>query len=474
MSANQKTCVTLTRRSVLNAGIAALATCGSASPQQQPPPQQPTRKRITSGPDRTTTDDEPFTTPGEAANTPMGVGKGIHPGRVCWAYEPKAATWDGKTGNWWDDANTDSRLVDGMVSGALQSLTGERTDKAAWNALFRFYNQSRKLGNAGYRRGEKVVIKVNSNQDRPGAWRFGGGVHSPQVVYALVHQLITVAGVPGEDITLYDASRYIGDPIYDRIRANRDLNFRAVRFMVSQRMAGNGRTEALPDKANPIRFSGKGVPTAYPPQCLTEAKYLINASLLRSHELMGVTATAKNHFGSIYFEGPGFTPLPIHNYGSRDLGLGSYNCLADLIAFKHMGAKTLLYMLDHLYGAATQVTGVTRYKSLGDHWSASLFMSQDPVAIDSVGLDFVRNEPAETECRGCPENYLHEAALAGEPPSKTVYDPSQERKPVASLGVHEHWNNATDRQYSRNLGKREGIELVVWPRRAKSPLKSDT
>ena len=28
------------------------------------------------------------------------------------------------------------------------------------------------------------------------------------------------------------------------------------------------------------------------------------------------------------------------------------------------------------------------------------------------------------------------------------------------MGVHEHWNNATDKKYSRNLGKGEGIELV--------------
>ena len=31
---------------------------------------------------------------------------------------------------------------------------------------------------------------------------------------------------------------------------------------------------------------------------------------------------------------------------------------------------------------------------------------------------------------------------------------------LASLGVHEHWNNAVDKQYSRNLGLAEGIELV--------------
>jgi hypothetical protein len=27
--------------------------------------------------------------------------------------------------------------------------------------------------------------------------------------------------------------------------------------------------------------------------------------------------------------------------------------------------------------------------------------------------------------------------------------------------VHEHWNNPADRKYSRNLGKREGIELLA-------------
>jgi hypothetical protein len=28
------------------------------------------------------------------------------------------------------------------------------------------------------------------------------------------------------------------------------------------------------------------------------------------------------------------------------------------------------------------------------------------------------------------------------------------------LGVHEHWNNPQDKQYSRNLGTGDGIELI--------------
>jgi uncharacterized protein (DUF362 family) len=404
--------------------------------------------------------DAPFQTPSEPANAPIGTGKGIHPGRVAWTHEPKAATWDEKAGNWWDDANTNPGIVAEMLSRSLRSLTAEKTDREAWRALFGSFKQVQKLGGEGYRPGEKIAIKLNCNQDRPGAWRFASGMPSPQVVYSLVDQLITVAGVPGRDITLYDASRYIGDPIYDRIRANPDANFQAVKFAVSQRMVGNGRIEALPDKSNPVRFSKAGVPVAYVPQCVTEAKYHVNVALSRAHDLMGVTQVAKNFFGAVYFEGRGFTPEPLHGYASRDLTMGSYNCLVDLLAHKHLGGKTMLYLVDFLYVAVSQNARVVKYQSFGDHWCSSLFASQDPVAIDSVGLDFIRTEPKARECRGYPENYLHEAALAGKAPSATVYNPDQSREPAASLGVHEHWNNANDRQYSRNLGKREGIELV--------------
>ena len=72
----------------------------------------------------------------------------------------------------------------------------------------------------------------------------------------------------------------------------------------------------------------------------------------------------------------------------------------------------------------------------------------------------VRNEPLATEVRGNVDNYLHEAAQASKPPSGTVYDPDGSGR-LASLGTHEHWNNATERKYSRNLGRKEGIELIT-------------
>jgi hypothetical protein len=59
------------------------------------------------------------------------------------------------------------------------------------------------------------------------------------------------------------------------------------------------------------------------------------------------------------------------------------------------------------------------------------------------------------------DNYLHEAAQANNPPSRSLYDPDGDGTRLASLGVHEHWNNAVEKKYSRNLGKSEGIELVM-------------
>jgi hypothetical protein len=406
--------------------------------------------------------------PSEPANSPIGTARGIYPGRVVWVHDANATNWDGTTGNWWDDANTDQKAVDTMMSSAIRELTGESSDARAWDALFRYSNKTRGLGDAGYQKGEKLVVKINMNQERGGAWRPDAGNPSPQAVYSLVQQLVRAAGVPGAAITIYDASRYVGDPIYNKIRSNPDPNFQNVTFVVTPNSAGNGRIAAAHDTANPIKTKAG---TAYLPTCVTEAKYMINFALMRAHTLCGVTLCAKNHFGSVYFpDNGGWTPRPLHQTSSRRNAMGTYNCLVDLNGHKHTGGKTILYLVDALYPARNQVSGVIKFASAGNDWFSSLFASQDMVAIDSVGLDFLRNEqsvnPVVTDVVGNPDNYLHEAALADKPLSGTPYDPEGDGTAMLSLGVHEHWNNPTDKKYSRNLGTGDGIELVALPRAA--------
>jgi hypothetical protein len=146
--------------------------------------------------------------------------------------------------------------------------------------------------------------------------------------------------------------------------------------------------------------------------------------------------------------------------------MAAYNGLVDMNGHPQVGGKTMLYLIDGLY--ATQhnefrLAPVCKWESapFNGHWTSSLFGSQDGVAIDSVALDFLRSEPTlATIVTGAVDNYLHEMALAHQAPSGTIYDPAKTGKTLASLGVHEHWNNAADKKYSRNLGKGAGIELV--------------
>jgi hypothetical protein len=58
------------------------------------------------------------------------------------------------------------------------------------------------------------------------------------------------------------------------------------------------------------------------------------------------------------------------------------------------------------------------------------------------------------------DDHLHQAADSVNWPAGVRYDPENDGTRIGSLGVHEHWNNATAMEYSRNLGTGNGIELL--------------
>jgi Domain of unknown function (DUF362) len=416
--------------------------------------------------------------PSEGPNQPIGEGKGIHPGRVVWVHNPEVATWDGvtqplavtsATGEWWDDANCNPAICTAMVSTALLGLTAEKSEQKAWEALFRNFNKTHGFGNAGYKRGEKIAIKINMNNDRSNTkpWPSGRGMPSPQLIHAFLRQLVQNGGVPPEDITLFDATdnRYISDPIYNRIMADPDARMRKINFQVNVKTAGNGRVSIEPDTTDPIKFSDPKVGIAFQPKCVVESKYRISYALLRAHTICGVTLCTKNNNGTLYWPATNYWgPRVYHDFIRKTRGLPAYNAFVDILGHRQIGGKTFLNFLDGIYAAEQSETNVVRFQSFGGHWASSIFISQDPIAIDSVGLDFLRNEPraAGVHGPGHPDNFLHEAALVGNAPSGTKYDPEQDGSFVTkSLGVHEHWNNPTEKKYSRNLGKKECIELVA-------------
>ncbi len=408
-----------------------------------------------------------------AANEPVGVAQGIYPGRVVWVHDTEATDWEGPgNGHPWESSRTSLPRVSKMISRSIQELTGAESDAGAWEKLFRYFNKKRGKGEAGYKKGEKIVIKVNFVGF---IWNHGGVNAdnynleskkdymntSPQMLVALLRQLVNAVGVKESDIAIFDSLAYFSNEYYDIFR-NEFPNLQCIDH------AGKfGRIKSR-ESSVPLYWSSKpeGNKQDYAPACFVETDYIINFANLKAHTGAGVTLCAKNHYGSLV-RGPAdkdYFDMHKNAFAQEE---GIYRPLVDLMGHSHIGGKTMLYLLDGLYCGIHPIDmdrGPRRWKSYpfnGD-WTSSLLASQDPVAIDSVGFDFLYAEYEKHPRKGGVDDYLHEAALADNPPSETFYDPdhSGNVKRLASLGVHEHWNNAKDKKYSRNLGTGNGIELV--------------
>jgi hypothetical protein len=98
------------------------------------------------------------------SNQPVGVARGIYPGRVVWVWDSSAtkemctnAFGDG----WFLPANTNIDVVTRMLADAVTGLTGRTTVADSWDALFHDFNQSHGKGNVGYVDGEKIFIRTN-------------------------------------------------------------------------------------------------------------------------------------------------------------------------------------------------------------------------------------------------------------------------------------------------------------------------
>ncbi len=405
----------------------------------------------------------------EPANRPIGVAKGIFPGRVAWTHDPAVATWDGnvQAGGWYEDRFTDPAVADRMLSQTLRALTGAKTDSQAWRRLFQHFNELRGRGSAGYQPGEKIAVKLNLNCCKRRGDPTQGFYNTPQLTIALLRQLVRQAGVRETDLVFYDASRFVPDSIFDPCHGE----FPAVRF--EDRDGGEGRFKVQPDRRAALYFGDPTTPShgnTCLPECVTGATYLINAAVLKGHSLAGVTLCAKNHFGSVWREdtGPkdphmGWNPSHLHgSITTSKRPMATYNALVDIMGHRHLGGKTILYLIDGLYASPHQSVLPQEWQSppFGGRWTASLLASQDPVAIESVAVDFCGAEETQVKMIGAVDNYLHEASLSQKSPSGTRYAPAGDNGALASLGVHEHWNDPSHRQYSRNLGTGEGIELV--------------
>lgn len=432
----------------------------------------------------------------DGANHPMGVGQGIFPGRVIWEWNTAATNENcantGLSNCFFQAKNNNQDTINAMANNTIKKLSGKKTVKEGWDAIFKSFNQKKLGTEEGYFPGQTIFIKINNGQ---AGWAINNSTlgvantsipiaeTTPATVLAFVTQLVDSVGVPQSNILIGEPMTHIFDHMYDPIHAK----YPNVKFLDKDNKASLGRTRISGWYDDAIIYSDQGseMPNANTDAIcneMMEADYMINIAALKAHARGGVTLCAKLHFGSHGLHNGNWDSFHLHdgliatvdndvlNQGLRG-EYGMYRVLVDLMGHEKLGRNTVLFVVDGLWGGVEATDKGVKWKSapFNNDWPNSLFVSQDEVALESVCIDFLRAEAKKnTAFNNRPffpavDDYLHQAADKANWAKGITYDPEGDGVEMpASLGVHEHWNNETDKQYTRNLGTGDGIELISY------------
>jgi hypothetical protein len=428
-------------------------------------------------------------------NQPVGIPKGIFPGRVVWVWDPQSTNENCTNtfgDGWFMEKNTNFSVVNTMVADAVTRLAGKATVREAWDALFRHFNESRGKGSVGYADGEKIFIRTNQVSASSGTYdattfqiknqsRYGMAETSPQIVLAILRQLVNECGVKQENISVGDPMKHMYKHMYDMWHNE----FPNVVYIDSD--AKLGRTAPVSSARPVIYYSDRGqilkssgstgtpILSDYYPTVITEASYLITVPALKAHARAGVTLCGKIHFGSnlrgsaTHLHGGLIAPEKVTTTSTMRTGYKLYRVQVDLMGHKDLGGKSVLFLVDGLWGGSEANDPPRKFNiaPFNGDWTSSIFASQDQVAVESVCFDFLKAEFTSANPYGSypqvegADDHILQAADSTYWPTGFTYDPESDGSALRSLGVCEHWNNAIDKQYSRNLGIGQGIELIA-------------
>lgn len=382
-------------------------------------------------------------------NGPAGAMAQSRP-RVVSVRDSRATNWDYVTGYHWE--YIDQQVVNAMVARGVMDLAGIPDLPSAWMHL------------VPYQPGEAVVIKINCNNHGNCSISNEQMIDAyPEIVNAVIDGLKTI-GVPSHKIWITDPSRCVPNRFVNKISdpgvlfysswswCKCNANFRLTDYVQPTSPHASPTTHPLDDVVRPA-------------QVFVDAQHLINIPQLKGHGSGWMTLGLKNHYGSVMFKNYS-TPNTQHAERSR---LHTYivpstnpdlqkSTLADISNNPHIRDKTRLIIGDGLFGnPLVNYQSVTRWQIFGNDDPNIIFFGTDPIAADSVMLDYIREEQRRLGISQVNHSCLHHGAAIG-------------------LGIHEHWDNFESKRYAaidylaRNL---ESVGRAEIDRKA-SDLKNGT
>ncbi len=264
-------------------------------------------------------------------NAPIGVARGIFPGRVVWVYAPGAARWKGNGNYWVDSLNPQSEYNTAFTAGIL-SLSGGTSEADAWNRIFIWFNKSHGRSGTGYQAGDTVAIKINQNNTPVPAADNADSINTnPQSVVACLTSLVN-GGVPQSGIIVGDPSRAVTDNVFNAIH-NGFPDVRIVDYF-----GNNGRVKTgVVSGAFPF-----GVVDNVPDSeasCFSTARYIIDMPLMKGHTGQIFTFGAKNLYGI----------TGINSDWTKNAGHPGTVSLTNFMTSPNFGGKVILWCMDAMY-----------------------------------------------------------------------------------------------------------------------------
>ena len=317
---------------------------------------------------------------------PMGTGTP----RVVAVINPNVSTWTTQS-DYWNYVN--QSVVNTMMSTAITQATNTSTTNLAWQTILPDYSS-----------GKKIAIKINYNNNDPLVLN-----SIPQPIVALINQLKQF-GFPESNIYVCDASRPVRSSntssIHYFFRDTITTNFPGV-TIIDNGTSGRWSTNQFSTTSSTVGT----VSTRYA-KILDDTDYLINVPIMRAHGISGVTFGFKNHYGSIeqiIFGGgaPLHDGITSSHSGYSETGVP----LVELNSLSVIKNKTVLIVGDGIYSHSWSNTDPPNRNP------EVIFMSRDPVALDSVMFDYFHGISTRSVWQ---QHYLHVAANNG-------------------LGVHQHY-----------------------------------
>lgn len=269
-----------------------------------------------------------------------------------------------------------TEILNKMLEEGIRKFTGKQDLKNAWKEIL-----------TDYTIGDKVAIKPNFNFLNHG---YKYTITSPQLINSVVRQLIEVVGIPPKNIFVYDLCKdipidivrrrinypinYIGKPnstsIFDKIKLRLHYGLSSADTNAEIKMR-----EHITDKlGNPVK--------CYIPKAVTQAQHLINMPLLTNHVFISNSGALKNHYGTVRFSN-------YHNYPGVLHGKVLNKSIIDINLNSYIRTKTKIIIADGLFGVfdrgdGNECAGKKTWNIFNQGFPKSIFISQDPVAIDSV------------------------------------------------------------------------------------------